>query len=143
MELREKTQKRWTAAERAAAGDMGDHTAIAADSQRIVSLVVGKRTHEQTRALVHATKQRLHPGHLPALCTDAYDGSEAAILAAFGRRSLVPDPSLPGRSRRSVLRSPQGLAYGQVKKQSKGRGIERVDVRGVHGKARLKHVLSL
>jgi hypothetical protein len=35
------------------------------------------------------------------------------------------------------------LAYGQVKKQHKGRGIERVDVRVVHGKARLKHVWYL
>ena len=117
MELRANKQKRWTAAERAAAGDMGDHTAIAAESQRIVSLVVGRRTHEQPRAWVHAPKQRLHPGHLPARCTNAYDGSEAALLAACGRRSLVPAPSLPGRSRRSGLRWPQGLAYGQVKKQ--------------------------
>src|SRR5262249_24714271 len=48
-----------------------------------------------------------------------------------------------GRSRRSVVRWPQGLAYGQVKKHYKGRGVERVEVRGVHGKARLKHVLYL
>src|SRR5262245_21211464 len=136
MELREKKQKRCTAAERAEAGAMWDHTAIAADSKLIVSLVVGKRTHEQTRALVHDTKQRLRPGHLPAIFTDAYDGYESAILEAFGRRSLVPDPSLPGRSRRSVLRWLQGLAYGQVKQQYKGRGIERVDVRVVQGKAR-------
>ena len=122
---------------------MWDHTAIAADSKLIVSLVVGKRTQEQTKALVHDTRQRLRPGHLPAIFTDAYDGYEAAILEAFGRRYLGPDPSLPGRSRRAVLRWPQGLAYGQVKKQYKGRGIERVDVRVVHGKARLKHVLYL
>src|SRR5215510_2424387 len=143
MELREKKQKRCTAAERAEAGDMWDHTAIAADSKLIVSLVVGKRTQEQTKALVHDTRQRLRPGHLPAIFTDAYDGYEAAILEAFGRRYLVPAPSLPERSRRAMLRWPQGLAYGQVKKQYKGRGIERVDVRVVHGKARLKHVLYL
>jgi hypothetical protein len=50
MELREKKQKRCTVEERAEAGDMWDHTAIAADSKLIVSLVVGKRTQEQTRA---------------------------------------------------------------------------------------------
>ena len=96
---------------------MWDHTAIAAASKLIVSLGVGKRPHEQTRALVHETKQRLRPGHLPALFTDAYEGYESAILEAFGRRYLVPDPSLLGRSRRAVLRWPQGLAYGQVQKQ--------------------------
>jgi hypothetical protein len=55
MELREKKQTRCQAAERAEAGDMGDHTAIAADSQLLVSLVGGTRTHEQTRAVVHDT----------------------------------------------------------------------------------------
>jgi IS1 family transposase len=122
---------------------MWDHTAMTAESKLIVSLVVGKRTHEQTRALVHDTKQRLRPGHLPAICTDAYAGSASALLDACGRRSLVPDPRRPGRSGRSGLRWPQGLAYGQVKKQDKGRGIERVDVRGVQGKARLQHVFYL
>ena len=92
---------------------------------------------------VRATVQRLRPGHLPAIFTDAYDGYEAAILAAFGRRYLAPAPSLPGRSRRAGLRWPQGLASGQVTKPYKGRGIKRVDVRGVPGKARLKPVLYL
>jgi len=122
---------------------MWDHTAIAADSKLLVSLVVGKRTHEQTTALIRDTKQRLRPGHLPAIFTDAYDGYESAILDAFGRRYPAPSHSPTARSRRSVLRWPQGLAYGQVKKYYKGRGVERVEVRGVHGKARLKHVLYL
>jgi hypothetical protein len=72
--------------EYAEAGDMWDHTAIAADSKLLVSLVVGKRTHEQTRALVHDAKKRLRLGHLPAIFTDAYDGYESAIVEAFGRR---------------------------------------------------------
>jgi IS1 family transposase len=143
MELREKKQKRCQAHETERAGDRWDHTAIAADSKLSVSLVVGKRTSKPTRALVHDTQQRLRPGHLPAIFTDAYDGYEAAILEAFGRRYLVPDPSGPGRSRRPGMRWPQGLAYGQVKKHDTGRGLERVDVRVVHGKARLKQVVYL
>jgi IS1 family transposase len=143
MELREKKQKRCTVEDRAEAGDLWDHTAIAADSKLIVSLVVGKRTQEQTRALVHDAKRRLRPGHLPAIFTDAYDGYESAILDAFGRRYPAPHHGATGQSRRPVIRWPQGLAYGQVKKHSKGRGSERVDVRVVHGKARLKHILYL
>jgi hypothetical protein len=42
-----------------------------------------------------------------------------------------------------MLRWPQGLAYGQVKKQYKGHRVERIDVRAVYGKAHLHHVLSL
>jgi IS1 family transposase len=143
VELREKKQKRCTVEERTEAGDMWDHTAITADSKLIVSLVVGKRTQEQTRALVHDTKKRLRPGHLPAIFTDAYEGYESAILEAFGRRYPAPHHGAPGRARRPILRWPQGLAYGQVKKHYQGRGIERVEVRPLYGKARLKHVLSL
>jgi hypothetical protein len=35
------------------------------------------------------------------------------------------------------------LAYGQVHKQYKGNRVERVEVRALYGKARLKHVLAL
>jgi IS1 family transposase len=143
VERREKKQQRCPVEEYAEAGDLGDQTAIAADSKRLVSLVVGKRTHEQTTALVHDPKQRLRPGHLPAIFTDAYTGYEAAILDTFGRRYPASCPNAIGRSRRSVVRWPQGLAYGQVKKYYKGRGVERVEVRVVHGKARLQHVLYL
>ena len=61
------------------AGDMWDHTAVTADSKLVVSLVVGKRTQEQTNTLVHDAKTRLRPRHLPAIFTDAYAGYEAAI----------------------------------------------------------------
>jgi IS1 family transposase len=143
MELREKKQKRCEVEERAEAGDMWDHTAIAADSKLIVSLVVGKRTQEQTKAVVHDAKKRLRPRHLPAIFTDAYEGYESAILDAFGHRYPAPSSRHGGRPARPQLRWPQGLAYGQVQKHYKGRGIEQVEVRVVHGKARLKHVLYL
>ncbi len=94
--------------ERAEAGDMGDHTAIAADSKLIVSLVVGKRTQEHTRALVHDAKQRLRPGHLPAIFTDAYEGYESALLDASGRRSPAPRHGATGQSWRPLICWPQG-----------------------------------
>jgi hypothetical protein len=111
---------------------------VAADSKLVVSLVVGKRTHEQTLALVQDTKDRLRQGHLPAIFTDAYASDESALLAVFGRR-YPPQ----GQRRRPVIRWRQGLAYGQVKKCSKGHRVERVEVHVVHGKARLAHVLYL
>lgn len=143
MELREKKQKRCQAHETDEAGDMWDHTAVAADSKLVVSLVVGKRTQEQTHLLVQDTKRRLRPGHLPALFTDAYEGYESAILEAFGRRYPGPRHGKGGRPSRPQLRWPQGLAYGQVKKIYKGGRVERIDVRALYGKARLKHVLSV
>jgi hypothetical protein len=136
-----KKPKRYAVEERAAAGDMGDQTAIAADSTLLVSLVVGKRPQEQTRAFVHDTKKRLRLGHLPAICTDAYAGYESAILAACGRRALVPHPSLTGRSRRPVLRLAPRIGLWAGEKQYTGRGSERVDGRVVPGQARLQHIL--
>ena len=43
----------------------------------------------------------------------------------------------------SINYETEHLAYGQVQKQYKGRGIEQVEVRALYGKARLKHVLTL
>jgi IS1 family transposase len=143
VEFCQKKQQRCRDHDTAEAGDVWDHTAVTADSKLVVSLVVGKRTQEQTRALVHDAKRRLRPGHLPAIFPDAYEGYESAILEAFGRRYPVPHHGATGRSRRPILRWPQGLASGQVKKHYTRRGIERVAVRALYGKARLKHVLAL
>lgn len=101
--------------------------------------MVGKRTYDQTLALVQDTKSRLCPGYLPAMFTDAFGSDESALLEVFGRRYR---PKGKGR-RRSVIRWRQGLAYGQVKKRYRGGRVEGVEVRVVHGKVRLEHVLYL
>ena len=90
MELRAKKPQRCQAHETERAGDRWDHTAIAADSKLSVSLVVGKRTREQTDVLVHDAKRRLRSGHLPVIFTDTYEGYESASLEAFGRRYPAP-----------------------------------------------------
>jgi len=54
-----------------------------------------------------------------------------------------PPDGPTGRSRRSILRWPQGLADGQVQQYYTGRGLERVAVRVLYGKARWQHVLAL
>src|SRR5262247_2291107 len=128
MELREKKQKRCGIEADPEVGDMWDHTAIAADSKLMVSLVVGKRTQEQTQTLVYDAKHRLHPRHLPAIFTDAYTGYESALLEAFGQRYPPARHGSKGRPSRPVVRWPQGLAYGQVQKIYKGSRVERVEV---------------
>lgn len=138
MELCEKKQKRCLDHERGEAGDLWDHTAVAADSKLVVSLRVGKRTYDQTVALVQDTERRLRRGHLPAIFTDAFASYESALLEVFGRR--YPPK---GRGCRAMIRWRQGLAYGQVKKRYKGGRVEGVEVRAVHGKARLEHVIYL
>jgi IS1 family transposase len=103
-----------------------------------VALIVGKRTYDHTLALVQDTKERLRKDHLPAIFTDALSSYESALLEVFGRRYPVK-----GKGRLPVIRWRQGLAYGQVKKVYKGGRVDRVEVRVVHGKARLEHALYL
>jgi hypothetical protein len=93
-----------------------DHTVVAADSKLVVSLVVGKRTQEQTQRLVNDAKRWLRPGPLPAIFTDAYVGYESALLEAFGRHASQPSHGSTGRVSCPVVRWPQRLAYGQVQK---------------------------
>jgi hypothetical protein len=108
-----------------------------------VSLVVGKRTQEQTQTLVNDVKSRLRPGSLPAVFTAMDAGYESALLQAVGRRSPQPRHGAKGRPSQPVIRWPQGLAYGQGQKISKGGRLERIAVRAVDGQARLQHVLAL
>jgi IS1 family transposase len=138
MELCQKKQKRCGTQARETAGDCWDHTAVAADSKLVVSLVGGKRTYEQTLAVIRDARNRLRPGPLPAMFTDASAGYESALLEVCGRRS-----SPQGHGRRPVSRWRQGLASGQVQKRYPGSRVERVEVRAVPGKARLEQVLSL
>ncbi len=116
---------------------------MAADSKLMVSLVVGKRTKDQTHQLVGDTKSRLRAGHLPALLTDGYEGYEPAILESFGRRYPAPNSGLKGRPSRPVIRWPQGLAYGQVIKSGKDKPSDGIHLKVIRGKAHLQHVLSL
>ena len=70
---------------------MWDHTAVTAESQLVVGLVVGKQTSAQPRALVHDAKRRLRSGHVAALWTDAYAGIRPAMerARASGKPSCV------------------------------------------------------
>ena len=78
---------------------------MVADSQLVVSLMVGQRTDDQTLALVQDAHARLRAGHLPAIFTEAFASYESALLEVFGHRYPAK-----GRGRRPVMRWRQGLA---------------------------------
>ena len=138
-----KKQKNCTPEESHQAGDFWDHTAIAPDSKLIVSLVVGKRTKDQTQDLVNDTQSRLQKGHLPALFSDGYEGYEPSILEAFGRRYKAPQTGSAGRPRLDIVRWPQGLAYGQIIKSTKEQLSDGIHLKVIRGKVKLLHTLDL
>jgi IS1 family transposase len=139
VEFCQKKQKNCSEDERDEAGDFWDHTAVTADSKLMVSLVVGKRTKDQTNELVRDAKSRLRAGHLPVLLSDGYEGYEPAILSAFGRRYPAAKSGLKGRPSNPVICWPQGLAYGQVIKSAS----DGIHLKVIRGKAKLQHTLSL
>jgi IS1 family transposase/transposase-like protein len=138
-----KKQKHCNADEAGQAGDFWDHTAVAPDSKFIVSLVVGKRTQQQTQELLSDTQSRLRKRHLPVLFSDGYEGYEPAILEVFGRRYAAPKTGLVGRPCLDIIRWPQGLAYGQVVKSTKEKLSDGIHLKVIRGKAQLLHTLSL
>jgi IS1 family transposase len=139
VEFYKKKQKNCTEDERDEAGDFWDHTAVTADSKLVVSLVVGKRTRDQTHELVSDAKSRLRWGHLPVLLSDGYEGYEPAILHVFGRRYPAANSGSKGRPSHLVIRWPQGLAYGQIVKAAS----DGIHLKVIRGKAQLQHTLSL
>jgi hypothetical protein len=132
-----KKQKHYSPEETPQAGDVWDHTAMAPDSKLIVSLVVSKRTQEQTQDVVSDTQSHLRKGHLPVLFSDGYEGYEPAILEAFGRRYSAAKAGLAGRPRLDLTHWPQGLAYGQVIKSAKGQASDGIHLKVIRGKAQL------
>jgi transposase-like protein len=138
-----KKQKNCSPEESQQSGDFWDHTAIAPESKLIVSLVVGKRTKDQTQELVSDTRSRLQKGHLPALFSDGYEGYEPSILSAFGRHYAAPKTVSAGRPRQDIVRWPQGLAYGQIIKSAKGQLSDGIHLKVIHGKAQRLRTLSL
>jgi hypothetical protein len=127
MELRQKKQ-RHCAPEEAECGDTWDHVAMDPKPKLVVALAVGKRTEVQTRQLVQDAKDRLAPGCLPAIFTDAYP---QAILEAFAHRYPVPRQGVTGRRPKPRLRCPRGLVYAQVKKHYRGKRVEGIEVRPI------------
>ena len=119
------------------AGDVRDDTAVTS-RKLMVSLVVGKRTKDQTHELVKDAESRLRLGHIPVLLSDGYEGYEPAILDAFGHRYPTAKSGLKGRPRIQPFAA-QGLAYGQVIKSAS----DGMHLKVIRGKAQLQHTLSL
>lgn len=120
---------------------MWDHVAIDPQSKLVVALEVGKRTEQQTHRLVQQVKDRLAPGCLPALFSDAYEVYPQAILETFGNRYPATRQGGRGRRPNPVLRRPRGLVYAQLKKHYKGKRVERVEIRPIFGKGKLAATL--
>jgi IS1 family transposase len=116
-------------------GDHWDHVALDPDHRLIISVVPGKRTAENTGALVRDFRRRTSGRLMGLITTDEYAPYRGAILGAYGETVTPPRTGKRGRPRKSYKVPPAGLAYATVHKtRSKGR-VVKVEQRVIFGAA--------
>src|SRR3954462_12869810 len=116
-------------------GDHWDHVALDPDHRLIVSVVTGKRTAENTGALVRDFHRRTSGRLMGLITTDEYAPYRGAILEGYGETITPPRTGKRGRPRKSYKVPPAGLIYATVHKtRSKGR-VVKVEQRVTFGTA--------
>ena len=87
------------------------------ESRLVVSLIVGKRTDDNTVELVRDFHQRTE-GRIPRLMTsDGYPTYATAIREVYGEVVTPPPTGLPGRPRSPEKVVPEALVYATVTKE--------------------------
>ena len=92
-------------------GDCWDHVALDAESRLVLAVIPGKRTAENTHALVAEAHRRTDGRTDVLLTSDAYAPYRDAILEVYGR---------PGRGPAAGLVLPKRLCYATVQKRRQG-----------------------
>jgi IS1 family transposase len=101
----------------------------------VVAVVPGRRTAENTEALVEDFRRRTGGRLMKLMTSDDYPAYEAAILHAYGETVTPPRTGKPGRPKAPYKAPPAGLNYAVVtKRREKGRVVE-VGTRVVFGTA--------
>jgi len=114
-------------------GDHWDHVAFDAEHRLVLSVVPGKRTEENTLALVGDVKQRLG-GQVPRLITsDEYRPYKTALLEVYGETVCPPRTGRRGRPRLPYKEPPPTLHYGTVHKTRRKGRVVRVEARVIFG----------
>lgn len=99
----------------------------------VVAVVPGRRTAENTEALVAEFRRRTGGRGMNLMTSDDYPAYETAILHAYGETVIPPRTGRPGRPRSPYKVAPAGLTYATVtKRREKGRVVE-VGVRVIFG----------
>jgi IS1 family transposase len=93
----------------------------------VVSVVVGKRTEENARRLVHAFYERTDGRFINLMTSDEYPAYATAIAEVYAA------PELNGESKPAAERLPDDLVYATVHKTREGNRVVKVEARLVFG----------
>jgi IS1 family transposase len=106
-------------------GDCWDHVALDPEHRLVVSVLVGKRTAEETQEVVEDFHRRTEGRPMSLITTDEYSAYEGAILRAYGQTVTPPRTGRPGRPRQPYRVPPESLIYATVdKRRVRGRVVE-------------------
>ena len=114
-------------------GDCPDHVALDPEHRLVVSVIPGKRTVEQTEALVNDFRRRTGNRMMNLITSDEYKPYKTAILKAYGRKITPPLSGKRGRPRAPYYQPADGLQYATVHKTRVQGRVRKVDFRIVFG----------
>jgi IS1 family transposase len=109
-------------------GDCWDHIALDPEHRLVLSVVVGKRTEENARQLVHEFRERTDGRFLNLITSDEH----AAYATAIAEVYAVPETSPPA-GRPAAERLPEWLVYATVHKTRENNRVVQVETRLVYG----------
>jgi len=107
--------------------------ALDPQSRLVVSLVVGKRTTEATRALVGDFRRRTGFRVMRLMTSDEYPVYAEVIRDAYGDRVTPPRTGRRGRPRKPYTTVSPGVTYATVHKEREKNRVVRVRMRVVFG----------
>lgn len=114
-------------------GDHWDHLAFDAENRLVVSVVPGKRTSENVRALVQDFKKRTAGRMMNLITSDEYPVYKTEILEAYGETVTPPPSGKPGRPALPYKVPPPDLKYAMVHKIRKNGRVIQMTPRVIFG----------
>ena len=102
-----------------AQGDNWEHVAFDPVHRLAVSVVPGKRTAEQTEALVKDLHARTGGRMMDLLIANEYPAYKTVILQIYGETVIPPPTGKPSRPTKPYLVAPEGLRYATVHRLGK------------------------
>jgi IS1 family transposase len=115
------------APEDAKCGDCWDYVALDPEHRLVVSVVVGKRTEENARQVVHELYERTDGRPLNLITSDEYASYATAIADVYAEPESAPSGKAPAE------RLPEWLVYATVHKTREKNRVVKVEARLVFG----------
>jgi len=117
----------------AALGDNWDHVAFDPEHRLVLSVVPGKRSAENVKAVVSEFQRRTDDAAIILLTSDEYPAYRDAIHNAYGQEVIPPRTGKPGRPRKPYTLEPENINFAVVHKTRKNGRVVEMECRIVFG----------